>query len=473
MIHLATRPIFVVTLLLLAFLLPSPALARKRPGNKDSIEIKAHIISTDSVKLAAAGGGDLVISDTDGGKKRAQVPSGTIFSLKEGKFLAGEKNTDQEALYIRPEKEKELLLIQGKPYRGTVALKKKKTGGFFVVNHVDMEDYLCGVLGGEVAASWPEESLKAQAVAARTYALYRKKLPRDADFDVYSTVMDQMYIGQTAETPRLTDAIEKTAGEVLVYRDNIIKAYFHSTCGGHTEDGLEVFPDDGGWIKGVPCPYCKDSPGFAWEKKLTTGDISKALAKNGTLTGEICDIKIVRTDRTGRAADIVITTTDGEKTLKGSELRMLIGPGVMRSTKLRMKILEEKRESVPAERTARWVVTEKSPVLISGACFNEILCYTAFGPLSPSLALPLNRRLEMEAPGCMPTKMSSRYLKLVPGQEMQKLTATYHFSGEGWGHGVGMCQWGACRMAALGSTYRQILQFYYPGAAVVKAGKEK
>ena len=125
-----------------------------------------------------------------------------------------------------------------------------------VVSEVPLERYLAGVLAKEVHADWPLEALKAQAVASRTYALYRKEHPRDPLFDVYSDVSDQVFAGEAKPSRRIVQAVLETEGEILNHEGTLFPAFFHSCCGGGGEAG------GSGWGggNGSPPPSLRAGP---------------------------------------------------------------------------------------------------------------------------------------------------------------------------------------------------------------------
>jgi len=460
--------------LLIAFILfPAVSFCRASSStNGTSTVIRAHLLSTNNVTIATSGS-DLLVCDGD--KKLMSFKNGASFTLKDGSLFADKNKLDVDNILLKPEKDKDYLFVNNKPYHGVIELKKRTPASFLVINDVNIEDYLAGVLSGEVIASWPDDALKAQAVAARTYILYKKRQPRDKDFDVYSTVMDQVYAGMTAESPKLKKIVRDTERQVLTYNNEVIKAYYHSTCGGHTEDGAEVFPEDASFLIGVPCTFCNISPLYTWSQEITTEDLKKVLAKLGNNKdlpdGELVDLKVTRKGKSGRAAEITLTLSDGERVIKGSDLRMMIGPGKLKSTRFNLEILDVKRESLPPTITTQWVHRFPLTQISDSSLNTESLGFTSFGPLkvteqgtieTPPAPLVMPQEIFASIFLCQPDVL---VIRMEEGKE--KISARLRFSGSGWGHGVGMCQWGACRMAQLGKDYKAILSYYYPGTTLV------
>ena len=163
-------------------------------------------------------------------------------------------------LVIRPGK-KAVLALDGKPYRGKLELVPQ--GAFLrVVNVVPLENYLQGVVAGEVPFSWPAEVLKAQAVAARSYAL--ANLVKGKPFDLYSDVRSQVYLGVSGEKSSTTKAVTDTAGEVVLYGGKVATTYYFSTSGGKTASAADVFGFEVPYLQSRPDPWDKASPYHRW-----------------------------------------------------------------------------------------------------------------------------------------------------------------------------------------------------------------
>jgi stage II sporulation protein D len=277
-------------------------------------------------------------------------------------------------------------------FRGSVHVQTDKDGRLVLVNHLDLESYVRGVLYHEISDKWPMEAMKAQAVAARTYALYqirhghRHRLSYDVTSDVYS----QVYGGRGAERYRTNLAVDRTAREVLTFEGKVIPAYFHSNSGGHTEDAGELWDHKMAPLAGRPDPFSEDAPGYNWTRNFRSGDVRAKLKEKGLDVGEIKDIKIVKTTASGRVKELVIESRAGKKTkVEGKVFRSALGANLVRSS------------------------------------LYEVV-------------------------------MKGYYFDLV---------------GRGWGHGVGMSQWGAYNMSRRRKDYKEILSFYYPGAVIRELDK--
>ncbi len=328
--------------------------------------------------------GEYVIHDLDTGvvlKKGSRLEKipvkVTPLGLQIGPKIFKQLRVNLEPLYATT------ITVNNRNFRGQINLIKTKEGTLLVVNVVGLEDYVKGVLYHEISHRWPIEAIKAQAVATRTYALYRRQTTTNADFDVTNDIYSQVYGGRTSEHYRTNLAVDETKGEVLVYQDQILPAYFHATCAGHTEDVSELWKQDLPPLKGVPCDFCKNSPHYYWNKNLRSKDVQDKLLQAGYKLGLIKEIKVVERNQSGRIRKLAILGRDGKTTMiSGKDFRNIIGPNIIRSNNY--------------------------DVVMKGYYFDVV--------------------------------------------------------GKGWGHGVGLCQWGAEEMSRQHYKYDEILQYYYPGA---------
>ena len=275
--------------------------------------------------------------------------------------------------------------IDGRAFRGQIDVIRKDNMKITVINRVSLEEYLYGVLRNEVSNRWPIEAIKAQALVARTFALYQARQNKLQDYDLTNDIYSQVYSGATSERWSTTRAVKLTAGQVLTYQGDIFPTYYHATCAGHTEDASNLWSVDLAPLKGVECQFCKDSPHYKWTKNIPLKDLEKKLNESGYKVGRIKSLSVLSKDKSLRAEKIEIKDeADVSCILTGKDFRQMMGPNDVRSLN--------------------------------------------FEPFVKNDELVLN--------------------------------------GIGWGHGVGMCQWGANGMAQRGKKYDEILKFYYPGAEI-------
>lgn len=217
------------------------------------------------------------------------------------------------------------LLINGAPYRGTVELTVSK-GKIRAINTLPLESYVLGVVPREVPATWPAEALKAQAVAARSYALATRKT--GGDFDVYPDTRSQVYGGVDAETDATNAAVEATAREVVSYAGKVATTYFFSTSGGRTVDVTEAWPGSNPvpYLVSVPDPYDSASPVHRWGPiAVPAAKLQRALKLPANPVG----IRVQR-GGSGRATQVVVSFSDGtESSVPAGTVRTALG---LRST---------------------------------------------------------------------------------------------------------------------------------------------
>lgn len=375
----------------------APAMARHAPASAKSA--KASVTAAQPAKQAtdlrvglASGRASLTITPA-GGKATVQTGSSKTITLaantaaairwQDGAFLVGREKLRSEVLVIRPAAKAGELSLDGRRYRGALELRHK-SGGLTAVNIVPVDGYLRSVVPEEMPVDWPAEAIKAQSVAARSFALASRGRHASEGYDLCTTTHCQLYTGTTAEKSASNAAIKATRGEVLTYGGKPIEALFHTDSGGMTENSEDVW--------GSHVPYlraAKDTPAktMPWTKAISRADLERKLAAKGHDIGKVrslvlSPLAIGRSakDRTasGRVKTMTVKGTKGTATLSGTTWRSLLG---LKSTLFDAKLAKD-------------MVT---------------------------------------------------------------------FTGYGSGHGLGISQWGAERMAAKGASYAEILHHYYTG----------
>lgn len=224
--------------------------------------------------------------------------------------------------------------VNTKPYRGDIEVKRSPKGGLTVINILDVDEYLYGVIKEEISPTWPKEAVKAQIVAARTFALKNVGKHQDEGFDLCTTVHCQVYGGVNAEDKISNKYVDETIGEVLTYYGELINAAYHGICGGMTEDPRNVWDvkERIPYLNSVLCNWCRNAPGFSWEASVPLDKIQSALESGGVKVGKIENVKILRKSRSGRATEMKIFGNKGSEVIQGNKFRMLVGNDIIRST---------------------------------------------------------------------------------------------------------------------------------------------
>ena len=294
--------------------------------------------------------------------------------------------------------------LKQRGYRGRLQVLVGGSG-LRAINHVGLESYLPSVVGSEMPTSWPQAALRAQAVAARTYAL-RQREPADP-FDLSATVSSQVYKGVDAETPSTREAVLSTRGQVLMYGSSLANAVFHSSSGGATENSGDLWSQQLPYLVSVP-DFDQASPVQAWQQRLEPEQLQQAFAEIGGAQR----IDVLSTTSTGRVRQARVSGPSGTLVVSGAQLRSRLG---LRSTMVRFEL-------VPSELAASELAALPPLPLLPEQ--YEV------GGFQPQVQLPLPSLLAV---------------------------------GRGYGHGVGMSQWGALGLAQRGQSYDQILRHYYRG----------
>lgn len=356
-------------LFLLAALYPAGLLyAGSNPMMLD-ILIQKNVVE---INIKSARGAEISF---DKNKERINSTELKIVPSEDGITINGSSYPDM--LVIAPVKPGFLTVWEkgGRTYDGVMILKSYN-GKLDLINRVGLEDYVASVVASEISPKWHDEVLKAQAVASRTYAIYKiKKNPYLSD-----TTSDQVYHGRNNINNAVRKAVETTRGLIVTYKGKPAMTVFHSTTVGYTETAKNVWHTDLPYLISVQCPSDKESPLHSWERSFPVKQVEKALRQAEYKSGFLAAMTPFKWSATGRVQKIRIITSKGEGFLTGEELRKVLGYSALPSTMFR--------------------ITE------------------------------MNRQIT--------------------------------FAGNGYGHGVGLCQYGAKKMADDGIKYKKILEHYYP-----------
>lgn len=334
-----------------------------------------------------------------------------------GKDLVVNGSKSKGAVSVRPLKKGVVKLTDGYSYRGSIeCMRPSASSGMTVVNVVPLEQYLYGVVGKEMSPSWSSEALKAQAVAARTYAVYHKNSFRNKGFDMTDDTRSQVYAGINGESPSIINAVDATKGEILTYKGKPIEAIFCATAGGWTENSENVWGNYVPYLRGVK-DNSEKMPSYSWTVTTTPEKLEANLKAAGKNVGKIKSITLTPLGKrpmdvddrgvSGRVLSMTIQGSAGSIKLTGNAFQSIMG---LKSTLFDFSLDDGKKEKKKSSsRKKNFKIKAKKPLVIYGF---------------------------------------------------------------GWGHGLGMSQYGAYQMAQehknAKNTYRKILQHYYTGVKIDK-----
>jgi stage II sporulation protein D (peptidoglycan lytic transglycosylase) len=311
------------------------------------------------------------------------------------------------------------IIFNGKAYPGAVVLVPVKdkngrpTGRLDVVNHVGMESYLPGVLERELYGSWETEAFRAAAVAARSYAVFEASLNADKHYDLESTTASQAYGGR-ASNPKALSAVSQTRGQLIEYNGRVVPAFYSSSCGGVGQDATAAFT----WLRGLPDMqplrgrshggWCQGSDKFRW------GPTTRAKASLA-----------LRIKTWGKQQDHPVKALRGIRDIRVT------------------KVNSAGRPTAFAVSDQGGMTYTLEPEQFRFACNSS----------APGIAKPAKNQ-----------SLHSSHARVKVG-----LSTVTFYEGQGFGHGVGLCQFGTQGLAKAGYNAYSILAFYYPGSRVVRA----
>lgn len=371
---------------------------------------------------------DISYSVVNPDKKRIQIIDGTT-----GKLIL--LLNSEEKVKVMPMEVKgkvSSLQYKGKNYRGGITMQSLAESDVTLINELPFDHYLYSVVPSEMPASWHMEALKAQAVAARNYAMVTMGRHDSYGFDLCSTEHCQAYNGLAQENSSSTEAVNATKGKVITYNGALISAFYHSSSGGHTEDSENVWSTKTDYIRGVEDKYCLGSPHDNWAVELNRDEIKDKLAASGMDLGEIRDIRILECSKYGRVTKLEIKGSKDTRVFEKEKIRSILGTRLLKSIWYDLKT--------------------DADIFVRGS-----LLYNSEGGRASNMHV-------VSAAGKTIVKGTGNKIS-VKGMNSTKaynvIPDKYTFDGKGFGHGLGMSQYGAKGMAEAGYNYQKILEHYY------------
>lgn len=374
-----------------------------------------------------AGGGDTGVT---------VIATGTdviLFEFDGGAFPLG----------IRPLEagEKTVTWFSGYRYYGGFEYQRAAGGALSVINVVNLEDYVKCVIPWEMSNDWPLEALKAQSVCARTYAACQSKHTSQG-FDICAATHCQVYRGTAKCSSHSDSAVEQTAGQYLYYNGQIIReAVYCSSNGGASEDSANVWGSDEPYLKGKSDPYeallAGRIPKYSWSTTYSAQELTALLNSRGYGVGSVKNVYVSAITGTGNVLSLTFTGTSGSRTITREACRTLLNLRSQRFT-------------------------------IGGGGSEN-----AYSVNDTGESVALGSMSAIDSSGKSSALSGNVYVITSSGtSQLEQRTTTssgsgsFVISGSGYGHNVGMSQWGAYSMANLGYSYRDILQFYYTDVSI-------
>ena len=335
-----------------------------------------------------------------------------------------------------------ILTFNGRAYRGTIDITRDDEGDMIVVNQVDTGAYLASVVGSEEPTTWMPEALAAQAIAARTYL--SRHLGKHDNYDLEGDTRDQEYDGIGGESDSTVKAVARTAGMIATYRGSPIEALYSANAGGITEDSENVYANALPYLRSVPSPADDIAEAsswghtsWQWKTEFTAPQLRSYIGGRGIDVGDPQRIELTRLTGTGRVLSAKIVGSNGSRDIGKDTARYYFG---LRSTLFTVETHPEETEYVEASNVERVRQLD-----FLGASIERTFTVSVKDP---------DRTIHT--------------LRVLGWQ--YRLPARFVFTGKGYGHGVGMSQWGAQGMALAGKSAEEILTHYYQGIAITNLG---
>jgi stage II sporulation protein D len=224
------------------------------------------------------------------------------------------------------------MVVNGREYGGTLEILRHGEG-LVVVNELSLEDYLAGVLRAEASDRWPGEMLRAQAIVARTYAAYHRRLNAGKPFHLVASTAHQQFSGRAPAASPAWEAVRATAGQVLLWEGELFPAFYHTESGGVTEDPRTVFAAGNvPALRPVRCEFASGSPHFYWQLELKLRDLAELLRRAGLGIGGVLSVEVTERTETLRALTVAVHGAGESVRLRGADFRRLVGYDVLKST---------------------------------------------------------------------------------------------------------------------------------------------
>lgn len=331
--------------------------------------------------------------------------------------------------------ETNLLTLNGRRYRGTISFRRFPDSDLTVINTLGVEEYLYGVVPAEIQASSPTEALRAQAIAARTYAVRNINRFNRWGFDLTDTVETQVYRGYDVERVQTNLAVDATRGQMAFFNGTLASLFYFSSSGGRTENNINVWGAPLPYLIGVEDPHeAGDSHNYNWQKVMSADEVRSYLAAAGVNLGTIQSITILETSLSERVTQLQVNGTAKSMTFRREATRTIFE-------------LPSQLYTLGGNETLSVLRADGSIANVNPGGMAVVSANGVSTVPSGIAAVALGRDGTLTYTGTASAGI-------------------FVFTGRGWGHGIGMSQEGAKGFARIGYTSTQILQHYFPGITI-------
>lgn len=405
------------------------------------------------------------------------TPTRVIIATKE-KILFSYDSSEQNFLFHTS-----VFDLNGIKYRNSFYVTRLPGSDFTFVNRVTMKEYLYGVLPKEASSSWPIEALKAQAIASKNFALTIGSKYAAYGFDVDTTVNSQVYGGYSVESEICNKAVDETNGYALAVDGVVVPLYFHANSGGITDNSENVWSSALPYLKSTLDLYSLGAPNTDWNVTLNKFDIESKLISAGYSLGSLKTINILERADSGRVLKLEFIGTLSKATLAKDKIRAVLGSTVIKSNLFSfdkataitdVTMLKNPVQTTTQGNTApsKEIGGDMPKLLIdNGSIYGQFLDNTQIEVYQSGSksAIKVDKDALLKANDIYSaiTTVTKPYL-YNSTESFDISSGNVIFYGHGYGHGLGMSQWGAKAMADLGKSYEEILKFYYKNTELIQ-----
>lgn len=403
-----------------------------------------HITNVDvKLGISAQNMNELKLSSDDGFEVRDMYSNLSLFQSFEKSIvlkLNGQNYDIYDSLgnYLSSMATNKSMKIQS-PSSSPIKINNKRYRGYLTfdtvdkqlaaINNVGLEEYLYGVVPREMPSTFSYEALKAQAVAARSYAVCSVTRNKDKSFDLYDTVSSQVYGGFDAERDNVRKAVDETRGQILLSEGKVVNATYSSSNGGYTADANDVWGAKYKCLISKEDKYSINEPNYNWNFEINANDLINGLKKQGINVNSINQIYVKENNNSKRVKTVAIMDGAKEVLVNNNKFKNAIGANKFKSS---MYTIEASGVSTATQAPENDSDGEVTVLFEDGVAV--FISSEASEKASPSPVISADAKIKI--------------------------------AGHGWGHGVGLSQWGANNMAKAGLKYDEILKFYYDGAEI-------
>ena len=447
------------------------------PGSFPFFEGGWYLISSgySSLETASAAMAEFEANFPDTDVTLAEPDFGRVVVYENDTPIFGYNASDLDVVFSAPKIEYKQAF-----YRSGILIKRLSDSDLTVINRLTLSEYLYGVVPKEMGTGWPIEALKAQAVAARNYALMNLGKYSTYDFDFTPGTSSQAYGGYDAEKSDSNRAVDETAGVVLTYEDALVECYYHAHSGGYTEFAGNVWSSDLPYLQPVEDPYAIGAQNTDWVLTFSKSEIERRLSASGYKIGSLESVRILERSVTGRVVKIEFKGTKGSAVLTNDRPRSIFGSTELKSMMFGFdasKAVTTIPTTLPLPEGSSAGITGTTS-RVSGDGTGQLTGMGTYAELSADNVLKVYEgdhayTEKIDRIALLSGKKSTSKTGLVPGALSYVVSETADLSdgkltlyGHGYGHGVGLSQWGAQKMAELGFTYDQILMYYFKGTQI-------